>query len=412
VSDTERAAARLARPELDPVVDELLRRLGESSATPVKLTLRGLQPEARAALADLLGMARLPPVDSRLDVGRLAGALGLSDRESVRIVVETLRGPVRDRRAERLAERQSREALWNWFTGRCEALSIRGLGPVRGWPAGVRNDGVRGSVDEHRRRLAGALDVLGRLDSDAETSTPLAVLANEVLGDPHALDSIRPVARLVTGAIADAAGLGRPATAEEVRAAWELVGVVPDPLSSNVLVLGLEVAPEHPLASMLQHHREASEPVVLTLSQLQRWPVDALTTNRSAYVIENPALIAAAAARRWIGPLIVCSSGRPSVAVVTLLRQLGQSSYQHADFDVAGVGITTWLCEHAGTIPWRMTSSDYLAVASARNDRPRLRGVVPTTRWDPDLAEAMNEEGVAVFEEEIADRLLDDMLSS
>jgi uncharacterized protein (TIGR02679 family) len=124
------------------------------------------------------------------------------------------------------------------------------------------------------------------------------------------------------------------------------------------------------------------------------------------------ALIVAAAARHWNGPLIICSSGRPSVAVVTLLRQLGMSSYQHADFDVAGMGITAWLSDHAGTVPWRMTSSEYLAVASARNDRPRLRGAVRKTPWDPDLAEAMNQEDVAVFEEEMVDRLLDGMLSS
>jgi uncharacterized protein (TIGR02679 family) len=129
-------------------------------------------------------------------------------------------------------------------------------------------------------------------------------------------------------------------------------------------------------------------------------------------VIENPALIATAAARRWSGPLIVCSSGHPSVAVVTLLRQLGMPAYQHADFDAAGVGITAWLSEHAGTIPWRMTSSDYLVLAPARRDRLRLRGSVNATPWDPDLADAMNEVGVAVFEEEIADSLLDEMLSS
>jgi uncharacterized protein (TIGR02679 family) len=409
MTNIERAVARLARPEFDVLVDELARRLSESDATPVRLTLRGLRAETRASLADLLGTPRLPPVDGRLDVARLARALGISERDSIRAVVEALRGPLRDRRAERVAERGVRTELWDWFAVRCDTLSIRGFGPVHGWPDDVRHDGVRGTVDEHRARLAAALDVLERLDGVPDTGTPLAVLANDVLGDPHALDPSRPVARLVTGAIADAAGIRRPSTAEEVRAAWELVGVVPDPLSSNVLVLGLEVVSEHPLAPMLRRHRDASEPVVLTLSQLQRWPIDALDPNASAYVIENPALIASAAAQRWNGPAIVCSSGRPSVAVVTLLRHLGTPSYQHADFDVAGVGITAWLSEHAGTIPWLMTSSAYLAAAPTRRDRPRLRGAVRATPWDPRLAEAMNQEGVAVFEEEIADSLLDEM---
>lgn len=409
MTDVERAAARLGRPELEAVVDELASRLSESDATPVRLTLRGLPSETRASLADLLGTPRLPPVDVRLDVARLAGVLGLSDPGSLRPVVEALRGPMGDRRAERVAERRSRDELWEWFADRCDTLSIRGFGPVRGWPDDVRQDGVRGTVDEYRARLATALDVLERLNEVPDTGTPLAVLANDVLGDPHALDPGRPVARLVTGAITDAAGIRRPSTAEELRVAWELVGVVPDPLSSNVLVLGLEVTPDHPFAPMLRHHHDASEPVVLTLSQLQRWPIDLRDPNGSAYVIENPALIATAAARRWNGPPIVCSSGRPSVAVVTLLRQLGPPVYQHADFDVAGVEITAWLSEHAGTIPWRMTSSIYLAVAPARRDRPPLRAVVRETPWDPRLAEAMNQEGAAVFEEEIANVLLDEM---
>lgn len=409
MTDIERAAARLGRPELEVVVGELARRLSESDATPVKLTLRGLPSETRASLADLLGMPRLPPVDVRLDVATLAGALGLSAPGSIRAVVEALRGPLGDRRAERIAERRAREELWDWFADRCGSISIRGFGPVRGWPDDVRQEGVRGTVDECRARLAAALDVLERLDEVPDTGTPLAVLANDVLGDPHALDPGRPVARLVTGAITDAAGIRRPSTAEEVRVAWELVGVVPDPLSSNVLVIGLDVTPDHPLAPMLRHHRDASEPLVLTLSQLQRWPIDVLDPKGSAYVIENPALIATAAARRWNGPPIVCSSGRPSVAVVTLLRQLGPPLYQHADFDVAGVEITAWLTEHAGSIPWRMTSSIYLAVASARRDRPPLRAVVRETHWDPRLAEVMNQEGAAVFEEEIGDALLDEM---
>lgn len=149
--------------------------------------------------------------------------------------------------------------------------------------------------------------------------------------------------------------------------------------------------------------------------QLQRWPIEPLVPDRAAFVVENPAVVAAAAVRGWDGPPIVCSSGRPSIAVVTILRQLGARGaplHQHADFDAAGVGITAWLAEHAGTTPWRMTSDDYLAVETARRDRPRLRGAVPATPWDPCLAQAMADQGSAVFEEELADALLRAMSSS
>jgi Protein of unknown function C-terminus (DUF2399) len=61
--------------------------------------------------------------------------------------------------------------------------------------------------------------------------------------------------------------------------------------------------------------------------------------------------------------------------------------------DVAGVGITACLAEHAGTTPWRMMSDDYLAVATARHDRPLLRGAIPATPWDPCLAQVMADQG-------------------
>ena len=179
---------------------------------------------------------------------------------------------------------------------------------------------------------------------------PLATLANLALGDSHALDHGQPMARLVVSAIADAAGEARPVTAEDTRLLWERVGVNPDPLSSTVLALGLAVGAGHPLAPALSWHRDAAEPVVLTLSQLQRWPLDPLPPGRPAYVVENPALVAAASGGGWDGPPIICSSGRPSIAVVTLLRQLGAERatlHQHADFDGARLGITLWLSRHA-----------------------------------------------------------------
>ncbi|HEX6311313.1 MAG TPA: TIGR02679 family protein [Acidimicrobiia bacterium] len=415
MTGVEMAAERLGRPGLEPVVDELARRLSEGGGAPVRIRLRSLQPDERAAIADLLGTPRLPPVDWSLAAERLASALELPGRETLREVVEVLRGPLRDRRAERAAERRARDKLWEWFEGRADRLSISGLGPVSRWPDDVRRDGVRASVGEHRALLTKALDLLDRLATVPETGTPLAVLANEALGDPHALDPGRPVARLVTAAIADAARHQRPATAEELRATWELVRVIPDPLSSNVLVLGLDGGADHALAPVLHLHRGVSEPLVFTLSQLQRWPIEALPPDEAGFVVENPAVVATAAACGWDGPPIVCSSGRPSIAVVTILRQLGARGaplHQHADFDAAGVGITAWLAEHAGTTPWRMTSEDYLAVATARHDRPRLRGAVPATPWDPSLGQAMADQGAVVFEEELADSLLGAMSSS
>src|SRR5207302_4649919 len=174
------------------------------------------------------------------------------------------------------------------------------------------------------------------------------------LAEPHGLDRGRSAAALALDAVALALGRDRPSDAEATRALWESVGVVPDPLSSTVLALGLRpaAADADPLAAWLAAAAIAGEAAVLTLAQLRRWPVGALPPDRVAYVVENPSLLTEAVARRWSGPPIVCSSGRPTLATVTLLRQLGAAGAtlaQHADFDGAGLGITGWLADRAGT---------------------------------------------------------------
>jgi uncharacterized protein (TIGR02679 family) len=403
------ARARLARPRLRPLVDELARRFGDGPDPPVRVTLRRLTSEQRDGLADLLGATRLPPATLQLPLARLCSVLELDDIGELRAIVEELRGPIVDRSAARAAARSDRESLWEWLHGEVESLEIEGVGAVRGWTAVIRRDGVRGGIARHRRRLADTVDVLRALPADG---VPLAAFADDVLGDPHALDRGHSVSRLVLGALAHARGEPAPADAEESRRLWEAAGVAPDPLSSTVLALGLAAARGHPLAGLLALSAEAVEPVVLTLAQLRRWPLAPLPSSRVVYVVENPSIIAAGSARGWSGPPLVCSSGRPTVAVLTLLRQLaaGRATVlQHADFDATGLAITAWLAQRAGTVPWRMSAADYRAAVAVRRDRVPIRGTVPSTDWDPALADAVRAAGVAVHEEELRADLLDAM---
>ena len=403
------ARTRLARPGLRPLVDELARRLGDGPDPPVRVTLRRLSAEQRDGLADLLGAPRLPPATVHLPLARLCTILGLGEVGELRAIVEELRGPIDDRRAARDAARAERESLWGWLTAEVDAIEIAGIGPLRGWPAVVRREGVRGGVARHRRRLEHAVAVLGALPGD---SVPLAAFADDVLGDPHALDRGRSVGRLVLSALAHARGQPTPSDAETARELWETAGVAPDPLSSTALVLGLTATPGHPLEPLLTLSAEAVEPVVLTLAQLRRWPLTPMDPAGVVYVVENPSLLVAAAAAGWPAAPIVCSSGRPTVAVVTLLRQLGAGGatiLQHADFDATGLAITAWLAQRAGTIPWHMSVSDYRAAVGVSRNRVALRGTVPPSEWDPELAEAVRSAGVVVHEEELRIGLLEAM---
>jgi uncharacterized protein (TIGR02679 family) len=392
------------RPELAPVWAELARRFGDGDP-PVSITLRNLSLAERQAVADLLGLDRLPPATARLRVQRLATACGVAGVEGLRALVEAHAGPILDRRAARLEAREARHELWAWLAESAAALPLAAADPDRlgTWAGAVRAAGVPGGDPErHRRRLAGVLAVLAALPADG---IGLAALAADVLGDPHALDRGRATATLVLDAVAASRERPRATDAETARRLWEEVGVVPDPLSSTVLALGLRLASHHPVAPMAA----AGEPVVLTLAQLRRWPVGPMPAGAAGFVVENPSLLAEAAARGWAGPPLLCSSGRPTVAVVTLVRQLragGATVHQHADFDAAGLGITAWLADRAGTTPWRMGAADYLAAVATVRERVPLAGRLPAAPWDPGLPAAMAAHGVAVYEEELRADLL------
>jgi len=406
-SDAEAAATqRLARRGLEPLVSELARRFASGAGDPARVQLANLSGPQRAALADLFGDAHLPKLPAALRIDRLCARLGLDSPAALRRCVEALAGPLGDLAAERRQRQRSRDELWVWFHERCAQTVLVGLGPLRDWPRAVRREGVRGDVTDHREELGRVFHVLDQLPS---AGASLATLAGMAFNNPHALDRGTRLGRLVVSAISDAAGRAPPRTAERIRETWQLVGIETDPLSSTVLALGLRLSQAHRLAACLAQLADASEPAVFTLSQLLRWPIPPLDASAVAYVVENPSLLADAARRGWSGPPLICSSGRPSMAVVLLLRQLGQTGatlLQHADFDSAGIGICSWLATHAGTTPWKMSASEYRAAVLTGGEREAMTEPIPDTPWDTRLAGALRDVRRAVFEEEVAQDLL------
>lgn len=400
------AAARLGRPDLAPLVDELARRFADGK--PTSVSLRGLDDASLGAIADLLGSATVPDRERRMPIHRLQVALGLASDNELRAAVEALRGPIPDHRSRRASAAAERADLWSWFESAVDALET--CGDLGAWAARVRQAGVRGGVEQHRRRLEGAVTVLRQLPADGTT---LAALASDVLGDPHALDRGRSVATLVIDALTSADRNGAPRDAESIRSAWERAGVAPDVLSSTTLVIGLRPSPDHPLHPYLRAAADVSEPVVLTLGQLRRWPLPPLAGESVAFVVENPSVIAEAAHQGWAdGPVLMCSSGRPTVAVVTMVRQLaaaGAAIYQHADFDEAGIAITSWLTERAATHPWLMDTASYRAAIANGARQVTTLGSVPPTPWDPPLADLMTATGRPIYEEALRADLLENM---
>ena len=414
------ARARFGRPELAPLWSALRDRL-ERSARPVRRVRVGpLAPEQRVALADLLGLDRLPgeaptvPVE-RLDVVLLQSPARLDSRG----VVEAIGGPLRDRTAERRADEATRAELWTWVA---EHPVVRAEPALSAWVRYVRGSGlVSGSVAATRELVGRALAVLERLPGDGG---PLPAFADQACNDPHALDDGRRLATYVLRALACLHDEPPPATAAERRALWERVGIECDALSTSVLVAGLRPTGDGPLALTARAWAALGQAVRLTLAQLRADP-RAEPAAPDIWIVENPSLVAKALDRFGSRcPPLVCTSGWPNTAVVALLRRLRSSGAElwcHADLDGDGLRIAAYVAAKTGARPWRMTTADYLtAILEAaapeavipdagepRTGRPP--GRLTDTPWDPDLATALRTHCVAVPEERVADLLLDDL---
>ena len=280
-----------------------------------------------------------------------------------------------------------------------------------GWLDGVVADGtvarLVGRGDAELLRLAAR--VLAELPLDGE---PLPAVGARLAGDTKALSS-GALPSLVLRGIAAMLDEARPSDAATRRALWEAVGVVPDDLASQVLVLNLPVLPARALSGWLVEAGAAGEPFRVTLHQLNRWTCT-LGRPVGVHVCENPAILRSAAAQLGAGAApLVCTEGRPSVAAVRLLDQLvgaGAELRARADFDWAGLGIARASLARPGARPWRYRAADYEAAVRRRDQAaPRLAGAPAPSPWDPELAATMVAIGQAVFEEELLDDLVADL---
>ncbi|MBV6697663.1 TIGR02679 family protein [Kitasatospora aureofaciens] len=393
-------------PELRPLWDAVHGRL--STGRPVSRVRVGpLDDAGREALADLLGLDRLPGAEPTVPLAGLEAAVLEACGRPVREVVTAILGPIRDRAAERERAADERDALWNWLAGH-EVVAAQPV--LVEWVTHLRANGlVDGSPERTRSLLAAALTVLAELPADGE---PLPVVAARHLdGDSHALDDGTRLSSVVLRALAVLYGTGMPDSAHARRALWSRAGVADDELSSTVLAAGLHLSGDAAAARICRISAEAGHPVSLTLAQLR----SAGRLGRSAgpvHITENPSVLALALRRfgRHCPP-VVCTSGWPNTAVIHLLRLLADcdaSLHYHGDFDGEGIRIAAHVLAKTGAVPWRMAAEDYRSAVTRVPDGPDPGRLTPAP-WDPALSDAMAELRTAVVEEVVADALLDDL---
>ena len=370
------------------------------------ITLTAPTEEERRLIIGMTGMHRPSSVKSiRIGLDMLDQAIFREFEVSLAAALALIGGPLRNRPAERTDEAQARsEALADarrrvgehagsaWFQTFCQQLESDGT---------LTRLVRRGDADQ----LGWACEVLARLPARM-ISVP--VLAERATGNTKALSGT-PISTLVLRALAFRDGVPAPASAAERRTRWEAAGVVPDDLSSQVLVLNLRPREDHVVADWLRDAADFGIPFRLTLHQLTGDPLTVKA--KDIYVCENPAVLRAAAAELEddCAPLI-CTEGQPSAACLLVLSRAKGTIHWRGDFDWTGLRTTAAAIARDGAMPWRMSAADYRAAVDAPlAETEALKGGPAPSPWDPELAEVMTVRGRAVMEERMIPELLDDL---
>jgi len=439
--DGDRAALDrlLGTPEMEWLVVRVRARILSAEGRPLAGVVQLNSPTTgqRDAVVKLVGRPKRSGSALRVDLADVEAILrrrpwpaGLADS------VVTLTGPVIDQAAEReslavawtvarsgLAVAAERfPGLTDWWGAWCLAGGLKRL---------VRSEATRWGVQpgpDIAERLVGQLvDVLDALPA---AGVPLALFAHQVVGDAHGLDDARPLGRLAVAVVGVAFGAADQAAREfSRRDAWASAGVVMSNVSSTALSLGVpgargvdETSLGSATSTALEAMRAARAPVLLTLDQVRSGGVAVLPRDGLVHVCENPTVVEVVA-RGWASwpearvgapePVLVCTSGQPSAAVVELLEILtadGAECRYHGDFDWAGLRIARAVQSRVPWCPWRFTATDYCAAALQDSSSLSLSGSPVDAPWDPDLARAMAREGRAIEEEAVADLLAADLL--
>ncbi len=198
------------------------------------------------------------------------------------------------------------------------------------------------------------------------------------------------------------AGGAPPAAVALRRKLWEESGVLADTVSTSVLKLSLRPVADGPRKRALRDAADRGDPVHLAPWDLRR--VDVTLGRGRVLVVENPSVLESFAVRHGGRFAVVCTAGWPAAVAVGLLDRLAVPLAYHGDIDWRG--------------PRSAAGSSNVEACSPGGCRQLMTWLRPAaggsrvdeagTPWDPAVAAAMHERGLAVHEEQVVDALLDE----
>ncbi len=290
-------------------------------------------------------------------------------------------------------------------------------------------------IEEQARQLHLVRYIANVLDQLPEPGVPerLALFAQRTSGDPHSLDSDRTAGRLfllaLNGLTSDQeqdTSLISAAPQDRAQALhlYSNVGLLVDMISSNIAVFNLAGAVYHDDTPDPLLQAAGERVLLLPLRQLLEWK-RIVPASADIYVFENPQVfeeVIAALESAEPLPTLVCTSGWPSVAALTLLDLLltespGNRLHYSGDFDLKGLQIAAYLmARYPGHCsPWHFDPDSYeLAMQTdgvpARANELDMLHTLPAI-FAP-LVAIMQEKKKWAYQEGIVDLLAEDVLSN
>ncbi len=189
-----------------------------------------------------------------------------------------------------------------------------------------------------KNELINVCRAITRLPKEKRLSLP--VFSASVTGDPHYFDYDKDTGKLLLRALTFLSGVEYPERAGERAELLYQNGILIDELSNFALTNGLLAETEEGENPLWSAAVEASEPLVVTLFNLNRTRTVKSSKN-IAIAVENPSVFASLIEKHPDLPC-VCVGGQPNIAVMIVLNKLSESDckiYYSGDFDPEGIEI-------------------------------------------------------------------------
>ncbi len=441
------------RPGLSRLGMKLYEKYIEESQVRGQITLPDCTSDERREIASFLGKPLYADINIRVKLGDVEKALLHSFNCTL---PDLLRAYYPDRalvtRVERQAQHSQRQSDF-----RAALASLIAHLPPNAHGRHWLEHGSHGELwlyaryknaplEEQQRQLKLVAYIAGLLDQLPRPDTPerLALFAQRTSGDPHMLNTGRAAGRLFLLALADSNIVGATLavalenitdTLEYATVALENVmgdrehelllyrnaGLLVDTISTNVAAYNLASALYLDGTPDPMPHAAGARVMLLPLRQLQAWK-SVTSSSTVIYIVENPQVfeeIIASAQAENEPPTLVCTSGWPSVAALTLLNLLLSASPTYTlcysgDFDIKGLQIAAYmLARYPGRCHlWRFDRDTYSSILR--------QGGIPASATDlalldtlPEifapLVAVMKEKAMWAYQEGITHFLIDDI---